>query len=443
MQDGDGARWVRERLDDLLVRLRAIRLPSKTVPVVAVAAPRPEALAALEDGVRAAVRSIMSELVSQRARVAPGLRLEAVALRRANRSLTIAQLRADALFRTLDFFADAMGTRADPPVGTLLAGLDRLLEAALARGIPGYVPPRPIAYLDSVTRGGAITRARTRLPGGVVLPIAMVRVSPESLPTRLTNSLHEAGHQLSVDLGVLGEARPAIQQAAYTVLRDDGAARLWGSWASEILADCWGLLLGGGAPAVDGLQRVLSLPAPMLYSIRAGDPHPPGAIRIPLSLAIARSVHPDPLLDPLARRHDAIHAGDPMPAEIPRLAAAIAPVARRLLEMRFAGLGARRLVEVCDVGAVAPRVIGALVEQGCAQDPQRLASRPPLQALAVLGTARLRGHLDAASHDLASRAWLSALGSLPRRPFDAPPAEAGGWLTGSSAEAADQERAWS
>ncbi len=184
------------------------------------------------------------------------------------------QLQADALFRTIDLYVDAIATRADAQVASLLAGTDALLADALARPVPGYLAPVAVSYLDSGGRGGAINRARTRLPGGIVLPVALVRVSPESLPARLSSCLHEAGHQLSADLHVLDEGRDVIEAAALRSRLDPTSARQWGLWTGELMADCWNIGLSGGAPGVDGLQRLLSLPTPWLFRVLPNDPHP-------------------------------------------------------------------------------------------------------------------------------------------------------------------------
>jgi len=371
----------------------------------------PEALASLESGLLRAVKAMMGEI--DRATVQVTRAASEREEKQGNRVLTVLQLRADALFKTLDLYHDAISTRADAEIGLLLAGTDRLLAAAMKRPVPGFTPPSAVSYLDSGGRGGAITRARTRLPGGIVLPVALVRVSPESLPTRLTSSLHEVGHQLAVDLNLLDEARDVITRSAFTVLRNPADAALWGSWTGELVPDAFAVGLGGGAPAVDGLQRVLSVPVPFAYVIAEGDPHPPGAVRVPFAVALSRVVFSDPSLDLLWQRFDALYGNPGIPvavrSRVQRLAAAACQVAKSLARHRFRGLGGETLAAICETRTVDPTLVRQLIDEPRALRPARLALRSPLLALAMIGRARLLGHLGAAAHDRVSRAWLAEL----------------------------------
>jgi len=426
-----------DRLADLRTRLVQIRMPSQALPAVAAAAVDDRALAALEDGVQQASRIMLEEIERERAALRRGPLGSSRALDAANQRLALLQIRADSLFKTLDLYTDATATRSDAEWGMLLAGTDRLVMAALDRRIPGYEPPRVLTYLDSATRGGAITRARTRLPGGVVLPVALVRTSPESLPTRLTSSLHEVGHQLAVDLNQLGEARQVMEEAAFSATRDRAVAALWGSFASELMADVWSLCLGGGAPAIDGLQRVLSLPAPLLFLVRSGDPHPPGVARVAFAISFARRVDPDPLIDGLEQRFGAVYGRARVPALMRRrmaqLTRAAAPVADVLARHRFTGLGGQTVAEVSDRETVNPVAVRRLLREREGLHPQRLASISPLLALAAISSARLLGQFGAAEHDALGRAWLHELartrggrrslrGATPRDRFQTPSA---------------------
>lgn len=403
-------KWLRERLAELEARLKMFRLPSASLPAVPAASVDVGGLRSLEASAGKAIASMRDRIRRVSDQVAAA---QPQSIRSANADLTLLQIQVDGLFQTLDIIVDAITLRADTETGLLLAGSDRVVAAALDRKIPGYTAPAVITYLESGSRGGAITRARTRLPGGVVLPLALVRVSTESLPTRLSSMLHEAGHQLSVDLNMLTEAEALIRETALSILRDPNSAALWASWTSELLADAWGTALGGGAPAIDGLQRVLSIPTPLLYAIRRGDPHPPGAVRIPFSLAMARHLHPDPLLDRLAMRFAETFGpwsvGPALAQPIARLASAAAPVARALLAHRFRGLGQQTIAEVCDLEEVSPRSLRVLMTNTGALHPEALARRKPLQALALLGFARIGGNLTPAMHDLHARKWLQTM----------------------------------
>lgn len=404
--------WVQDRLADVELRLMGIHMPSVALPAVPAAHVDTRALVALETGATRAVEDMLRHVTRLQAALTRERAQTSIGAPRLNQILTILQLRVDALAQTLDFFMDAVSSRSDVDTGILLAGADRIVAAALARTVPGYVPPMAVTYLDSAARGGAIARARTRLPGGVILPIAMVRVSSETLPTRLTSVLHEAGHQLAVDLGLLDEARQLIQETAAPSLHDEGLGLQFASWSSELLADAVCLLLSGGGPGVDGLERVLSLPVGLLWRLDPEDPHPPGRIRVDVALEFARLVHPDPVLQTLGSRFDSLCGSAGLPraltARIERLRAASAPVAQALARHRFSGLAGQTLSEIADRRLVDPRGIRRMLGSLRAL-PDRLDRSPPLTSLALLGFARLLGILSPAQHHSLSRRWLQGL----------------------------------
>ena len=396
--------WIVERIADLESRLDGIRWPSCATPSIAAGAVSQRALVALEAGAHEVVRALLASSRGLQRAVYSG----SAPIALIERQIVALQLRADALFKTIDLYTDAITTRADARVAMLLAGTDVLLGDALARPVPGYSAPIAISYLDSGGRGGAINRARTRLPGGIVLPIALVRVSPESLPARLSSCLHEAGHQLSADLNLLDEGHDVIEAAALRALGDTAAARLWASWTLELLADCWNIGLSGGAPGVDGLQRLLSLPQAWLFRIIPNDPHPPGFLRSRFALALAQRWHPHGVLTALARRIGTAHGAITNEAtqRVIALDGATAAVARALASHRFEGLGHRSLADACEIAELAPRQAMRL---GKAIGRRSLVSQRPLLGLAALNFGRLTGRIEVRRFHREVASWLMRL----------------------------------
>lgn len=408
---GVARHWLLDRLEELDARLSDLRKPSSSMPSVPSAAIGRSALRAIERGLLVSAAALHGEIA--------GLR-ETIRARRGcerdrpadNLRLTLLQLRADALFTSYDLISDAILSRADPKVGLEMAGCDLLLGRAMRIDVPGYRPPPVITYPDSVTRGGAINRARTRLPGDVLLGAALIRVSRESIPTRLSSGCHEVGHQLAGDLGLLEEAAALIHDAALQALGDRAAAEAWRSWTSELVADVFGSALSGGVPAVDGLQRVLSLPAPLIYRIKPGDPHPPGAVRVPFAIALARLVRSHPLLDLLSERFGKTYPTKPFDAASRRalfLAGAASPVASVLARARLTGLGQRSILNV--TREARERIASAVPDGPVAAPPgpSRLAALDPLVANAVLGFARVAGRITPDRHRRLAGAWLRRL----------------------------------
>ena len=408
-----GKNWVVDRLQELQVRLARIRTPSSSIPVVPSAAIRSKALNILEQGMHQSATKLSSRasrLLADAQRIKPGAQQ---ALESVNKQLALLQLRADSLFTTFDLLQDATSIRADVHTGSMLKGVDVLLEHCLRRPIPGYTPPLAVSYLDSSGRGGAIARARTKLPGGYVLGVGLVRVSPESIPMRLSSVLHEAGHQLSVDLQLLDEAKKKIHNAVFGVSKSKDVAKLYSSWASELMADCWSIVLCGGVPAVDGLQRVLSLPEQLLYIIRPNAPHPPGPIRVAFADSSSRLMFDDPALDVLGRRFSQIYGTPTVSparlAQFRQLLAASPAAARALMTEPFRGLGGRSMIECGERWLVHPVRIRKLLRRSKSEGFQNLERYPPLQVMAMLGFCRILKITPLERLNQISSEWLTGL----------------------------------
>lgn len=412
MEFKEGIRWVVERLEDLRLRLQGVRMPSLSIPIIAAASADAIALNLLERGIAVATAHLLDKIAILAGNTISLDQADQIQLSRMNMLLNLLQLEADALFRTLDMFQDALFTRSDAHVGLMLAGTDVIINAALHRTVKGYMPPYGMSYMDSATRGGAITRARTHLPGGVNLHVALIRVTPETLPTRLTSALHEVGHQLSVDLEMLEEAGGVITRVAAEVTNSDECGRLFAEWTSELLADCWGYCLSGGAAGIDGLQRVLSLPAPLLQMVRSGDPHPPGNVRVIFGLMFSNVVYPDPILRRLAQRFYQVYPNNhasSLSTKFPQANMAAEKIAMELAEHRFTGLGGSKIKDVCDPSNVCPSELRKHLDHGSGLTPHKLGMLPPLTALALLGYGRVCGIVSQQQHQTIAQRWLQDL----------------------------------
>src|SRR5579885_2851950 len=88
----------------------------------------------------------------------------------AQKRLVVLKLRFNAVISQFYIFAAVLTQRSEHETGVWIAGLDDL--AADAISLPGgyYRPPPVVCYIDR-GHGGAIRRARTRLPGGDPNPI--------------------------------------------------------------------------------------------------------------------------------------------------------------------------------------------------------------------------------------------------------------------------------
>ena len=107
-----------------------------------------------------------------------------------------------------DLFSEVITQRSEHDNGVLLSGLD--VAAAEALLLPGRLFEGP-PVVCSLHRGlgGAIRRARTRLPGGGDNPVALIRIPRERMiGYGIASSLvHEVGHQGAALLGLVESLR--------------------------------------------------------------------------------------------------------------------------------------------------------------------------------------------------------------------------------------------
>src|SRR5437016_5024198 len=152
------------------------------------------------------------------------------------RRFTILKLRFNTALSQLDLFAEAITQRSEHEVGVWLSGLDVAAQDALT--LPGrFFEPPPILCFLHRGMGGAIRRARTRLPGGGENPVALVRIPRERMVgTGIASSLvHEVGHQAAALLDLVNSLRAILKG----LQRGPAATRtpwvMWERWISEIV----------------------------------------------------------------------------------------------------------------------------------------------------------------------------------------------------------------
>jgi hypothetical protein len=172
--------------------------------------------------------------------------------------------------------------------------LDALAADALA--LPGgyFDPPPVVCYLDR-GHGAAIRRARTRLPGGGINPVAVIQVPRERMISNgIASSLvHEVGHQGAALLDLVNSLRRSLNRMQSS---RNGTMNVWflfNRWISEILSDFWSVARVGICSSL-GLMGVVSLPRAFVFRTNLDDPHPIPWIRVKLSCAMGDALYPHP-----------------------------------------------------------------------------------------------------------------------------------------------------
>lgn len=408
-------RFMDREVRTLLIQARRLAGFSAQIPMVRAAQPADAAFRDIEDHLARsrqrilfALSGFLDWLDSEGGRMAPAPVVQ--------RRFSLLKLQFTGFMTQFDLFSDALGQRSEREAGLWLAGLDRLAEDALWLPRAPYRAPPLVCYLDRGI-GAAIRRARTRLPGGGVNPVAIIRVPRERLiGSGISSSvIHEVGHQGAALLDLVASLRAAIDGRGRGDEAD--AWQLWSGWISEIIADFWSIAHLGITSTL-GLIGVVSLPPAFVFRIQRGEPHPAPWIRVRLSAAIGARLFPDPQWAALRRQWEQLYPvpNDPELRSILTALDATCPALIDLLvDHRPKALRGRRLITLFPVGARQPAQLRSAHSQ-VGRDVQALAWMAPSAALATIGQARADGLISPAQEAATIEPLFRALAS--RRPAD-------------------------
>jgi hypothetical protein len=311
------------------------------------------------------------------------------------RRFVFLKLRFNAVLAQLELFYQVISQRSESEQGVWISGLDVVAADALA--LPEfYEAPPVICYLDRGI-GGAIRRARTRMPGGGENPVAVIRIPRERMiGSGIASSLvHETGHQAAALLGLVPSLRQILQDKQRAV-QQPMPWRLWERWISEIVADCWSVARVGVVSTL-GLIGVVSLPRPFVFRINVDDPHPAPWIRVKLSCAIGDGLYPHPQWKRIADLWESYYPLADLDGERKKLLAqlqqTLAEFVTIMIDHRPQALRGRSLREAMKVEERTPARLAALFSAWNKAPPQMYRASPSL-VFAVLGQAKADGGLS-------------------------------------------------
>lgn len=378
----------------LLTRIAQLRPFALNMPMVTAAAVTPHAQAAIESHMSVARRHLYA-IVNRFVRW-----LDEGAGRRATpaeiqRRFTLLRLRFNAVISQFDMFSDVLAQRSEHSMGVWIAGLDAVAADGLA--LPGYYESPPVmCYLDR-GHGAAIRRARTRLPGGDLTPVAIIRVPRERMVgSGLASSLiHEVGHQAAALLDLVHSLRPVLHGMQRTPGRQRLAWQMWERWISEIVADFWSIAKVGYVATL-GLLAVVSLPRVFVFATGAEDPHPMPWLRVKLGCAMGQGLFPDPQWQRLAHLWECLYPCKGLNPQQRELLAVIEDTlpsfVSLLINHRPRSLRGASLREALATDARQPARLRQHFRDWGAQ-PQLMRSAPPTLAFAAIGQVRADGAL--------------------------------------------------
>jgi hypothetical protein len=392
--DPSATRLLEHETRALLTRLALVRPFVLQEPHLAAAALSPAALSGIEEYLIAGRREVGrgAEAFLRWLR-GPGATAPAAEQQRRYWMLRVSFQNALSQF---DLFSEVITQRSEHGNGVLLSGLD--VAAAEALLVPGgFFEGPPVICSLHRGLGGAIRRARTRLPGGGDNPVALIRIPRERMiGYGIASSLvHEVGHQAAALLQLVESLRAQLRGVRQRT-RHRLAWDLWQRWVSEIVADLWSIGRVGIGSTL-GLIGLVSLPRGFVFRPSDDDPHPMPWVRVLLSCAIGDRLYPDAQWRRLAATWRALYPlgglRSQLIAIIAELRATIPDLVSVLVEHRPLRLRGWSLGEVLrnpELDRTALLARFAVWEA----DPGLMALAPPTLAFAVLGQARASGRLS-------------------------------------------------
>jgi hypothetical protein len=214
---------------------------------------------------------------------------------------------------TLDFFAEALATRAVPRAAALLRACDHIATRCMAEALSplGRQVPAALSYYTKGV-GAAIIKAGARLwEGHAENPVAAIRVARHHA-LRSTAIVHEAGHMVAHMLGWNRELSERLRATLSSA--PPAVAGLWASTSSELAADGFAFAHTGYA-SVAGLHDVVDGEPGTAFVLVPGDPHPMPYLRVLLWARAAATEYGEGPWDALAEVWRKDH---PVAAALPR-----------------------------------------------------------------------------------------------------------------------------
>jgi len=271
-----------------------------------------------------------------------------------------AYLRAET---TVDFYSDALSTRASPRLGALLRACDHIATRSMAEALTpmGREVPAALTYIDKGL-GASILKAGLRLwDGSEENPVATIKVTRHNL-LRPSAVIHEAGHQVAHMLGWVPELSARLAGG----LGSGELGRLWAAWASEIAADAFAHAHTGFAAAA-ALHDVVDGADASVFQFVPTDPHPVAYLRVQLVLDMCRRSFGAGPWDRLSESWEHKHPIERCPSDIrPAMAASVKAI-RRVTEIvlysPYRAFGQKPLTALIDPRRVSPQALERLASE--------------------------------------------------------------------------------
>jgi hypothetical protein len=383
--------FIANEAEAMLIRLKQLKPFSMTVAMVKSAAVSDRAFTGVNDHVNQAKRKLSISVIAFIRKLRHEKHEGAVDPVALQNQFAMLKLRFNSILDQLDIYADVLTQRSEQETGTWLRGLDIFAEDGLLPGKKYFEMPALMVYLDR-GHGAAIRRARTRLPGGDLNPVAVIQIPRERMcGNGISASLiHEVGHQGAELIGLTQALKEATHEVGARKTKNKRAWTYFERWVSEIVADFWAIAqLGIGA--TQGLMGVVSLPAYFQFRLDLNDPHPAPFVRVLLSCRTGGILFPDPQWQRLEQLWKSFYPTGNLPAQkrqdLHELIEEMPEFIRLMINLRLKALNNQRLVEIFPVAERQPHLLRAHYEK-IKTDRSILKHIPPTLLFAIAGQAK-------------------------------------------------------
>jgi len=374
----------------------------------------------LEHYLGVSLRQTLREIVARLIRTADDI---ARRLARAGSPDTVAEVRAAMLgFRraytraetSVDFFADALSTRAAPEMGALLRACDHIATRSMAEVLTplGRQVPAALSYLDAGL-GASVLKAGLRLWDGTAEnPVAAIKVTRHNL-LRPTSVIHEAGHQVAHMLDWNDQLRAGILAAK----SDRRTGETYAAWATEIAADAFAFVHTGYA-SVAALHDVIDGTDDAVFQYLPTDPHPISYLRLLLTVEWCRLSYGEGPWDAMAATWTAHHPVERAPESLREFlatcVAALPQMATVVLRGRYRAFGGGALTSVVDPQQISPSALAQLERSlgGAAHTSPYWLWNESIRLLALNGYRAAEGAVGLRAAALRQEQWMLRLGGL-------------------------------
>jgi hypothetical protein len=374
----------------------------------------------LEHYLGVSLRQTLQEIVARLIRTADEISRK---LTRASSREGVAEVRAALLaFRrsyaraetSVDFFADALATRAAPELGALLRACDHIATRSMAEALTplGRQVPAALSYVDAGL-GASVLKAGLRLWDGTSEnPVAAIKVTRHNL-LRPTSIIHEAGHQVAHMLGWNDELRAAFLEAG----AERGVGEAYAAWASEIAADAFAFVHTGYA-SVAALHDVIDGADDAVFQYLPSDPHPISYLRLLLTIEWARLSYGEGPWDAMAATwaddHPLERSSAALREFLGNCVAALPSIAAVTLHRSYGAFGGQPIVAVIDPQRVSPAALAQLESSlgASAHTSPYWIWNESIRLLALNGYRAAEGAASLREAAVRQEQWMQRLGGL-------------------------------